>query len=99
VIVTLDGWADYVFADDYALRPLPEVESFVRQHRHLPDIPAAAHVADHGVPVGEMQKRLLQKVEELTLYLIEMRKENALMKAELERLRSRIDRDTAEQGQ
>lgn len=73
-IVVETGWSDFVFNQDYLLRSLPEVEQYIQQHGHLPDIPTAAEVADQGVQLGEMESRLLQKVEELTLHLIEMHK-------------------------
>jgi len=66
---------DYVFAPNYALRPLAEVERFVRQNSHLPEVPSAAEVAKDGLALGEMNATLLKKVEELTLYLIEQNKQ------------------------
>ncbi|NJO00320.1 MAG: hypothetical protein HC880_00390 [Bacteroidia bacterium] len=68
------GWADYVFADDYKLRPLKEVEAFIQQHKHLPEVPSAQEVEENGVLLGEMNATLLKKIEELTLYMIEMEK-------------------------
>lgn len=68
-------WADYVFEADYDLPTLSEVEAHIAAYGHLKDIPSAAEVEANGIDVGEMNKLLLQKVEELTLYLIEMRKE------------------------
>ena len=88
VIVTNSGWADYVFQPGYRVRPLSEVSAFIEKHRHLPDIPSEAQVKEKGVSVGEMQAKLLAKIEELTLHLIEPEKEkNALWErlAELER--------------
>jgi hypothetical protein len=64
------SWPDYVFADDYKLPSLAEVGAYVKANRHLPDMPAAAEVAKDGLDVGEMNKLLLKKVEELTLYLL-----------------------------
>ena len=78
-IVVESGWADFVFDDDYALMPLEEVETYIHTHKHLPDIPSARDVEENGVSVGEMESKLLQKVEELTLYLIELKKENAAL--------------------
>jgi hypothetical protein len=73
------NWADFVFHKDYKLPPLHEVEKFISDNGHLPEIPTAAEVKENGVDVGEMNKLLLQKVEELTLYLIQQQKEiNAL---------------------
>jgi hypothetical protein len=76
VEVTLAGWADFVFEEEYPLRSLEEVEQHVRQYKHLPDIPSEKEVRENGVEVGEMQVKLLQKIEELTLYVIELKKEN-----------------------
>jgi hypothetical protein len=87
VVVETTGWSDYVFADDYDLRPLSEVESHIKAHRHLPGIPSAAQVAEHGVSVGEMQAKLLAKVEELTLHAIAQQKEIELLRAEVRALR------------
>lgn len=64
------SWPDYVFADDYKLPSLAEVGTYIKQNRHLPDMPAADEVAKEGLDVGEMNKLLLKKVEELTLYLL-----------------------------
>jgi hypothetical protein len=75
VKVTVSAGADFVFADDYSLRPLSEVETFIRQNKHLPEIAPASEMESDGVQVGKMQIKLLQKVEELTLYLIELKKE------------------------
>jgi hypothetical protein len=70
VIVETTGWSDYVFAGDYALAPLAEVEAHIKEHKHLPGIPSATQVAEQGVSVGDMQARLLAKIEELTLHQI-----------------------------
>lgn len=66
--------ADYVFDDDYKLRPLNVLESYIQENRHLPDIPSAKQVSEKGYNVDEMNNRLLQKVEELTLYVIQQDK-------------------------
>jgi hypothetical protein len=86
VIVETTGWSDYVFAEDYALAPLAEVEAHIKEHKHLPGIPSAAHVADHGVSVGEMQAKLLAKIEELTLHQIAQEKELAALRTKVARL-------------
>ena len=74
VLVTLAGWPDYVFGKDYNLMPLSELEQFITENSHLPEIPSAKEVEENGVSLGEMQAKLLQKVEELTLYAIEQQK-------------------------
>ena len=65
------GWADFVFKPGYQLKPLSEVEQFISTNGHLPEVPTAKEVEQNGVNLGEMNTKLLQKVEELTLYLIE----------------------------
>ena len=73
--VTLDGWSDFVFDKGYHLPSLYELEKYVTTNRHLPDIPSAKEVEDNGVDLGEMNAKLLQKVEELTLYVIDLQKQ------------------------
>ena len=68
------GWSDFVFAKDYDLRTLAEVEKHITEHGHLPEIPSEAEVTENGINLGEMNAKLLQKIEELTLYLIEQNK-------------------------
>lgn len=67
-------WSDFVFEDDYNLRSLKEVESFIKENKHLPDVPSEKEVTENGVDLGAMQSTLLQKIEELTLYVIEQDK-------------------------
>jgi len=85
-VIVDTGWADYVFEDDYHLAPLSEVEQHIKESKHLPGIPSAAEVAAHGVSMGEMQSKLLSKVEELTLHLIRMEKENAALRDRVQAL-------------
>jgi hypothetical protein len=72
--VTQTPWADFVFADDYRLPPLMQVENYIKLNKHLAEIPSAEEVEKNGIDVGEMNAKLLQKVEELTLYLIQQQK-------------------------
>lgn len=74
VKVTSAAWADFVFEPGYNIRSLPETEAFIKQNKHLPDVPTAAEVARDGQDLGEMNKILLQKIEELTLQVIELNK-------------------------
>ena len=67
-------WADYVFEEDYKLPTLNEVEKHIKEKGHLKDIPSASQVEKNGIELGEMNKLLLQKVEELTLYILELNK-------------------------
>lgn len=75
VKVTQDGWSDFVFDADYKLRPLKDVEQFIQQHKHLPEIPSADSVVRNGLDLGANQALLLQKIEELTLYIIQQQKQ------------------------
>ena len=70
MVNTVSG-ADYVFEESYQLRPLSEVQEYVQTHQHLPEIPSAAEMQEKGVNMNELQMQLLQKVEELTLYIIQ----------------------------
>lgn len=79
--VTLTDWPDYVFGEGYRLRPLAEVEEHIKRHSHLPDVPSAAEVEAEGADLGEMNKVLLQKVEELTLYIIDLQRQINEMKS------------------
>ncbi len=80
VVVSPDSWADFVFESKYILRDLSEVETFINENKHLPDVPSQKEVAENGVSLGEMDAILLQKIEELTLYIIELDKENSELK-------------------
>ena len=73
--VKTNVWADFVFKPDYNLMPLNELEHFIKQNNHLPDVPTEAEVKENGINVAEMNARLLQKIEELTLYVIEQQKQ------------------------
>lgn len=84
-VVQITDWADFVFKSDYKLMPLEEVASFIKENKHLPNIPSEKTVLENGMDVSEMNKLLLQKIEELTLYMIELKKENESIKAKLGR--------------
>ncbi|SHL81254.1 hypothetical protein SAMN05444266_10574 [Chitinophaga jiangningensis] len=73
--VTATEWADFVFEDSYTLPSLYELENYIRANKHLPEIPTAKQVEQDGVDLADMNKKLLQKVEELTLYVIELKKQ------------------------
>lgn len=81
--VTLDAYhfPDYVFAPDYKILPLNELETYIKTNQHLPEIPSAKDVKENGANLGEMNVALLKKVEELTLYIIEMKKEIEQLKS------------------
>lgn len=76
-------WADYVFKKDYQLRPLTEVEKFIAENGHLPEVPSEKEAIANGIELKEMNILLLKKVEELTLYMIEQNKVNKQQEAEL----------------
>lgn len=76
------GWSDFVFEEDYALPTLSEVESHIKTYGHLPSIPSAAEVESEGVELGGISSKLLQKIEELTLYVIAQEKRIAALEAE-----------------
>ncbi len=69
------NWPDYVFGKNYQLRSLTEVEKYINENQHLPGLPAAAEIEKNGLAVGEMQTKLVEKVEELTLYVISLQKQ------------------------
>lgn len=91
VKVDLSGWPDYVFNKNYNLPSLEEVESHIKEKGHLSNIPTAAEVAKNGVQLGEMNKKLLQKIEELTLYTIEQQKQ---LKSQEKKLRLSEQKNT-----
>jgi hypothetical protein len=76
------AWADYVFAKDYQLKPLAEVESYINANKHLPNIPSSSELVKGGLDLGQMQAKQMEKIEELTLYMIEMKKEIETLKKE-----------------
>ncbi len=87
--VELTNWPDYVFKPAYSLMPLTDVKSYIDKNHHLPDMPSAAEVEKDGLNVGEMNKLLAKKVEELTLYLIELKQENQEIKKTIQSLKSK----------
>ncbi len=75
-VVVQTGWSDFVFEADYQLRTLDEVAGFIAENGHLPEIPSAQEVAANGVTLGQMNAKLLQKLEELTLYILDLQGQN-----------------------
>lgn len=71
-VVVETGWADYVFNNNYKLKPLQEVEKFIEQNKHLSGIPSADEIEKNGLQLGDTQKKMMEKIEELTLYVIEL---------------------------
>ena len=72
--------ADYVFEQNYKLRGLGEVESFIKENNHLPGIPSAKEMQTNGIALSELNTKLLEKIEELTLHVIELSKDNEKLK-------------------
>ena len=91
-VIVNTGWSDYVFSPTYRLKPLSEVAAYIHENHHLPDIPSEGEVRETGVSLGEMQSKLLAKVEELTLHMIRERERNdRLEKHTIERFNSRFE--------
>ncbi|MCX2679349.1 hypothetical protein OOZ15_05285 [Galbibacter sp. EGI 63066] len=86
------SWSDFVFEDNYTLPTLEEVEQHILEKGHLQNIPSAKEVEENGVYLGEMDAKLLQKIEELTLYTIEQQKEIELLKKENKAQREEIEK-------
>jgi hypothetical protein len=91
IVVNTTG-ADFVFESTYELRNLLEVEKFITQNKHLPEIPSAKEMQENGISVGEMETKLLQKIEELTLYMIELNKQNQNLIIQNEQLQKRVNK-------
>lgn len=83
-------WADYVFEKDYRLRSLGEVEQFIAENKHLPEVPSACEVAEGGIDVAGMDATLLKKIEELTLYMIGQNKKLEAQQEQIEALRKQL---------
>jgi len=90
VKVEVNAGADHVFNEEYTLKPLAEVENYIKENKHLPEIPSENQMQQDGLNMNEFQIKLLQKIEELTLYTIEQEKENKQLKSRIERLEKLI---------
>jgi len=88
--VEASPWPDYVFNDDHQLMPLDSLANFVKEKKHLPNIAPAKSVEENGVALGELNRQLLQKIEEMTLYLIQQNKEIKGLKQEISSLKVNI---------
>jgi hypothetical protein len=86
--------ADFVFDNDYKLMPLGELEKFINERKHLPEIASAKEMEINGVELGELNSKLLQKTEELTLYIIQQQKEIDELKSMLTSLKESIKKDS-----
>ncbi|MCZ4410292.1 collagen-like protein [Cryomorphaceae bacterium 1068] len=92
VRVTLDGFPDYVFESSYDLMPLSDVESFIQEYGHLPNMPSEAEVLENGLGLGEINVILVEKVEELTLHLIQKEKDMETLSNQNEEMKERLDK-------
>jgi hypothetical protein len=90
VKVTLQGWPDYVFSDSYKLKSLEEIEAHIKEKKHLPGIPSQKEIEENGLDLGDMQAKMMEKIEELTLHTIEMNKELNQLKMQNEKLKERV---------
>ena len=88
VKIDLVGWPDYVFENTYQLPTLDQVETHIKEKGHLQNIPSAQEVAENGIELGEMNKKLLEKIEELTLYTIQQQRELQQQKEEIQLLKA-----------
>jgi len=91
-VIVDTGWSDFVFEDSYGLKSLDEVEAHIEEHGHLPDVPSASIVESEGLSVGEAQKIMMQKIEELTLYVIDQDKRNSALEAKVRAQQKEIER-------
>ena len=84
------NWPDYVFNKNYKLMPLADLEKSIKKEQHLPDIPAAADMESNGIMLGDMNRRIMEKVEELTLYIIDLNKKNEKLQQEVNMLKTQM---------
>ncbi len=90
ITVTLDPFPDYVFSKFYKLKSLKETEEYIKTNGHLPNIPTEQDVKENGVDLGEMQVKIIEKIEEITLYIIELEKRNNALEKEINVLKKQI---------
>ncbi len=86
-----NNWPDYVFSDQYALMPLDALKQSIRQNKHLPDIPSAETVEKDGILIGDMQKKMMEKIEQLTLYVIDLHETINEQEKEIEQQRTELE--------
>jgi hypothetical protein len=87
----MTGWSDFVFKKEYNLPTLEEVEKHINEKGHLENIPSEEEVLKNGINLGEMDAKLLQKIEELTMYMIEQNKRMNKLEKENQELKNKID--------
>ncbi len=86
-----NNWPDYVFENKYALMPLEELKASIRDNKHLPNIPSAAEIENDGLMIGDMQKKMMEKIEELTLYILNLHDANQQLQEEVDRLKIEVE--------
>ncbi|MCB0397653.1 MAG: hypothetical protein KDD36_13445 [Flavobacteriales bacterium] len=85
-VSTTSDWADYVFAADYKMKSIEELDAYVKEHQHLPNVPSAKDVVSEGIDLAKMDATLLSKIEELSLYIIQLKKENTELAKRIEKM-------------
>ena len=90
-IAAATAWPDYVFSPEYELTPLDDVEEFIKKNNHLPGFQNASEIEASGYDLGEMNKKMLVKIEELTLHMIDLKKENDKLRQDLNVLLNSAD--------
>ncbi|MEO1255486.1 MAG: hypothetical protein AAFY41_11490, partial [Bacteroidota bacterium] len=93
VLVEASSWPDYVFKEEYQLQSLLEVEQFIKKHGHLPNMPIAQEVEENGIALGDINTRLLEKIEELTLHSIDQEKKIQALEEKLSLLINELKND------
>jgi len=91
IIVDING-ADFVFEKDYKLMPLKELELFIKEQKHLPEVAPAKEMKENGTDLGNLNSKLLQKMEEMTLYIIEQNKKNEQQNQEMKEMKEKIEK-------
>jgi hypothetical protein len=89
-VMNSSNWMDCVFDENYDLKPLEQVEAFITANNHLPDVPSAEEMVKNGLDVATMDATLLQKIEELTLYVIDLKKQNDSQTKEINDLKTKL---------
>lgn len=90
IIIDSSGWADYVFNKEYNLMPLKKLNSFIKKNKHLPNMPSATSIIKEGINVGDITVKLLSKIEELTLYILQQNKEMEIQQKQIKTLQSKV---------
>lgn len=89
-VTNANPWPDYVFSDQYKLKSLATLEDYIKRYNHLPNMPSAQEVKDNGIELGNMNARVVEKIEELTLYVIALNKKIETLEKENASLRNQL---------